>query len=208
MEKVKVFHIDPLRMGIDGKGVTALMLLHGCPLRCRWCPNSQSWSEDTQTAQLTAEELIDEVSRYNLYYLATGGGITFGGGEPLLQSGFIENFAGKCPAGWKIRVETSLQVPLRNLQLLIEGHPHLIDKWIIDVKTMDAEDYKAYTGSPQTQLISNLHYLKEHVSPERILIRIPVIPEYTDEEKQRKSREILEEMGFSEFDEFRYTKHF
>lgn len=208
MEKVKVFYIDQLRMGIDGKGVTSLVLLHGCPLRCKWCFNKSSWSEDTETALLTVDELIDEVSNYNLYYLATGGGITFGGGEPLMYGAFIEKFAKECPIGWKIRIETSLQVPLENIRVLIDEQPQLIDKWIIDVKTMDANIYKAYTGCDQTQLISNLTYLKEHVPQERILIRIPIIPEYTDKEKQKQSREILEKMGFTEFDEFQYIKSF
>lgn len=208
MEKVKVFNIDPLRMGIDGKGVTSLVLLHGCPLRCKWCVNKLSWSEDTETALLTVKELIDKVSDYSLYYLATGGGITFGGGEPLIYAAFIESFAKECPEGWKIRVETSLQVPLENIRVLVEEHPQLIDKWIIDVKTMDADIYKAYTGCDQTQLISNLIYLKEHIPPERFLIRIPVIPEYTDTLKQQQSRELLGKMGFTEFDEFQYIKSF
>lgn len=201
---MKIFYIDQLRMGLDGEGVTSLVLLHGCPLRCKWCANKASWKEDTETAFLTVEELIEEVSNHNLYYLATGGGITFGGGEPLLYSAFIEKFAQACPVGWKIRIETSLQVPQDNICILVDEHPELIDKWIIDVKTMDADIYKAYTGRDQVQLLSNLIYLREHVPLEHILLRIPVIPEYTDKMGQRQSREILEKMGFTEFDEFNY----
>ena len=88
------------RLAIDGEGVTTLVAFHGCPLRCKYCLNPQSLSKDTQCIERTVEELIDEVRIDQLYFLATGGGITFGGGEPLLNYVYIKAFCRQCSKEW------------------------------------------------------------------------------------------------------------
>ena len=90
----KLIGIARHRMAVDGEGVTTLVAFHGCPLRCKYCLNPQSITNDTMCMERTVEELIDEVRIDQLYFLATGGGVTFGGGEPLLQLDFVTELCG------------------------------------------------------------------------------------------------------------------
>ena len=80
--------LSRLRMGTDGKGVTTLVVGAGCPLSCRYCINRRLLKEAPQKS-VTAEELLESVRIDDLYFRATGGGVTFGGGESLLHAEFI-----------------------------------------------------------------------------------------------------------------------
>ena len=78
-------------MGTDGDGITSLIAGAGCPLHCRWCINARLLRE-AQAVRVTASELLERVRTDDLYFRATGGGVTFGGGEALLHAGFISRF--------------------------------------------------------------------------------------------------------------------
>ena len=84
--------ISRLRMLTDGEGVTTLAAFHVCPLRCKYCLTPQSLDDNSKVKYFSPCELYDEVKIDELYFLATGGGITFGGGEPLLHPVFINEF--------------------------------------------------------------------------------------------------------------------
>src|SRR5574344_2221516 len=73
------------RIGVDGAGVTTLVAFHGCPLSCKYCLNPQALSPKRVWKRFTPEELFHKVKKDDLYFRATGGGVTFGGGEPLLS---------------------------------------------------------------------------------------------------------------------------
>ena len=103
------------RIRVDGQGVTTLVAFHGCPLRCRYCLNAQCLKPEGVWRTVTPQQLLDETLLDDLYFQATGGGITFGGGEPLLRSLFIEAFALLAPKEWNIAVETSLNVDRHHL---------------------------------------------------------------------------------------------
>ena len=75
-----------LRIGIDGQGVTTLAAGAGCPLSCRWCINGKLLRE-APAERVSAAELLERVRIDDLYFRATGGGVTFGGGEALLHVG-------------------------------------------------------------------------------------------------------------------------
>ena len=100
-----------LRMQTDGTGITTLVCFHGCPLRCKWCINAFSFAPETKRAWMTPAQLYDKVRIDQLYFLATGGGVTFGGGEPLLQADFLAEFRRICGRHWHLCAETSLNVP-------------------------------------------------------------------------------------------------
>ena len=80
-----------LRMGTDGAGVTTLVAGAGCPLSCRWCINKALLAE-APAEPVTASALIERLSIDDLYFRATGGGPTFGGGEALLHAAFLKRF--------------------------------------------------------------------------------------------------------------------
>lgn len=73
------------RIGVDGAGVTTLVAFHGCPLRCKYCLNPKALSLNGVWKRFIPEELYNHVKQDDLYFRATSGGVTFGGGEPLLS---------------------------------------------------------------------------------------------------------------------------
>ena len=188
------------RMGIDGSGITTLVAGAGCPLQCKWCIN-QKLLQEAPVRHVTAQQLLELVKKDDLYYRATGGGITFGGGESLLHADFIRAFRQICPSEWRISVETSLCVP----ETLVAAAADAADMFIIDCKDMNAEIYKRYTGGDPSLMMNNLRYLLERTGPEHILVRVPLIPEYNTETNQEASRKILLEMGVKNLDLFKYV---
>ena len=100
--EVPIIGISRHRLGRDGKGVTTLVAFHGCTLHCRYCLNPQCLSPDCTCLMMTPDELIDELKIDDLYFQATGGGVCFGGGEPLLRSEFIREFRSLAPKEWRI----------------------------------------------------------------------------------------------------------
>jgi pyruvate formate lyase activating enzyme len=189
------------RLATDGKGVTTLVAFHGCPLRCKYCLNSQCLDSKMVWRTITTSELLDELLLDNLYFLATGGGVTFGGGEPLLRSEFIDAFCRIKPAEWKINFETSLNVDRSHLERVL---PHA-NEFFIDIKDTNPAIYKEYTTRDNVQVLDNLRWLLGHEGmAERIIVRLPHIPNHNTQEDVDRSRAMLEEMGVKYFDEFDY----
>jgi pyruvate formate lyase activating enzyme len=189
-----------LRMQTDGKGITTLVCFHGCPLRCKWCINPFSFAPDTKRTEMSAQDLYDKVKIDQLYFLSTGGGVTFGGGEPLLYPQFLKEFREICGQAWHLCAETSLNVPWEN----VEAAAECIDKFYIDCKDTNPEIYRRYTGRDNEQMLSNLQKLVSLIGPERIVIRMPLIPEFNTDEDRQKSKALLEEMGVTQFNFFNY----
>ena len=188
------------RLVTDGQGVTTLVAFHGCPLRCLYCLNAQCLRSDGVWRRMTVQEILDEVMVDDLYFQATNGGITFGGGEPLLRSDEIADFCKRRPMEWRIYVETSLNVE----QGALETVAPFIDHYYIDVKDMNPDIYRQYTSIDNNRVLENLRWLSEHVNPEKVTIRLPHIPNYNTQADIAKSQELLEAMGFNDFDRFEY----
>ena len=192
--------INRHRLTTDGEGVTTLVGFHGCPLHCQYCLNAQCLQADGVWCRLTPGELYSEVEIDDLYFVATGGGICFGGGEPLLRSDFIKAFAEIMNPEWKLTIETSLNVPLENVKAIAS----LVQMWYIDIKDMNPDIYKAYGCKENKQVISNLQWLAANGYADKVIIRLPLIPEYNTDEDRQQSQQQLEEMGFTKFDKFNY----
>ena len=189
-----------LRMGTDGEGITTLVAGAGCPLHCRWCINERLLRE-AAAEQITAAQLLERVRIDDLYFRASGGGITFGGGEPLLHAEFLRQFRSLAPAQWKIRLETSLAVPAEKVLPAVEA----ADEFIVDCKDMNPEIYRRYTGGDQSLMVSNLRRLLDRIGAERILVRVPLIPDYNAAEDQANSVSSLKALGITRFDLFSYV---
>ncbi len=191
--------IARLRMGTDGTGVTTLVAGAGCPLRCRWCINKKLL-RDAPAENVTASELLDRVKIDDLYFRTTGGGITFGGGESLLHAPFIAEFRRICPPEWSIVAETSLAVPAESVKTAAES----VSFFLVDCKDMDKGIYRSYTGENAELMKANLKLLLNTVGPERILVRVPLIPQYNTVSDQERSVSVLRAMGIENIDVFDY----
>ena len=192
--------INRHRLTTDGEGVTTLVGFHGCPLHCEYCLNAQCLQADGVWCRLTPGELYSEVEIDDLYFMATGGGICFGGGEPLLRSDFIKAFAEIMNPEWKLTIETSLNVPLEHVKAIAS----LVQMWYVDIKDMNPEIYKAYGCKENKQVVSNLQWLAANGYADKVIIRLPLIPEYNTDEDRQQSQQQLEKMGFTNFDKFNY----
>lgn len=189
------------RLTIDGEGVTTLAAFHGCPLDCRFCLNPQcKGQEEACGIWHTPQTLYEELKVDELYFLATRGGVTFGGGEPLLYAGFIAEFRKCCGPQWRITLETSLNVPEELLQTAMPA----VDSWIVDVKDMDESIYRRYTGCDNVYVVENLKVLADVSRTADCLIRLPEIPGYNTLDNVRRSEQRLRAMGFEKFDHFKY----
>lgn len=189
------------RLATDGRGVTTLVAFHGCPLRCRYCLNPQCLDPEKVWRVISTGDLLNELLLDNLYFLATGGGVTFGGGEPLLRSAFIDEFCRMKPAQWKVNIETSLNVERHHLELVM---PH-IDEYFIDIKDTNPSIYKQYTTRDNTLVLDNLRWLMQHDGMARkVIVRLPHIPNHNTPASIDRSRILLQEMGVTRFDEFSY----
>lgn len=199
MNTANILMIDRLRMGTDGGGVTTLVGFYGCPLRCKYCINDRCHTSESDSAMASAD-LYNRVKIDQLYFKATGGGLTFGGGEPLLNAEFISEVMELGAKEWHTTIETSLNVPIEKWKCLIE----YIDEYIVDVKDMNPAIYKSYTNYNNDVVINNLKELELWGLSEKVLVRLPLIHGFNNYEDIQRSRKKLTEIGYSRFNEFKY----
>lgn len=191
------------RLTVDGQGVTTLVAFHGCTLCCQYCLNSQCLRPEGLWRTVTPDELLGEVMIDNLYFLATGGGITFGGGEPAIRSEFISDFCRMAPPEWHYTIETALNVDRQHLERLV---PH-IHEYYIDIKDMNPAIYRRYTGQDNRRVLDNLQWLLQHDGMvSRIVVRVPHIPDFNTDEDVQRCRQHLESIGITRIDEFTYER--
>lgn len=188
------------RLQTDGEGVSTLIAFHGCPLRCRYCLNPQSLEREEDWDKYDCATLYEKARIDELYFLATRGGVTFGGGEPCLRSEFIRDFRQFCGKDWLLTLETSLNVPQRHIECLLP----VIDRYIVDIKDMNPDIYLRYTNRDNANVLHNLRFLIEQNRADNITVRIPLIPEYNTEKDRKRSIRQLEALGLSRFDLFTY----
>ncbi len=199
-QRAKIIGIARHRLSTDGDGVTTLVAFHGCPLRCRYCLNPQSLGDGGRFREYSPEQLYAETRIDELYFLATNGGVTFGGGEPCLRPDFIRHFRELCGESWQINLETSLNVPADNIASLLP----VVNTLIIDIKDMNPEIYRNYTGRGNSIVLPNLRLIANSGRQSDCIIRIPLIPDFNTDADREASRAALEQLGFTRFDLFTY----
>lgn len=195
-----IMDISRLRMGTDGEGITTLVAFAGCPLHCKYCLNDHCHDEDAARFRYTPQKLMEALAVDDIYFKSTGGGITFGGGEPLLHSQYIEEVCMLADEKWQLRVETSLNVKWTQIERIL---PY-IDRWIVDIKDLDVDIYRTYTGCDNRQMLQNLQCLVTSAGKDKIIVRIPYIPGYNSEEGIQRTRTYLEETYGVDTEVFEY----
>lgn len=194
-----IFAIRRHRIEIDGPGVRTLVGFCGCQLNCRYCINPQCHNPN-RGELWTPVRLNEFVKIDDLYFNATNGGVTFGGGEPGLYSEFIMEFRRVCDPSWTIAIETSLNYSENTLMSLLE----CVDWFIIDVKDMSSDIYKAYTNITNDLMLHNLYVLSKKALQNRCAIKIPRIPNHNTQEDVEKSKKQIMNLGFNNIEIFDY----
>lgn len=196
---MRVQAINRHRFTVDGKGITTLVGLYGCPLRCRYCINKDILST-ARYREMSPRELAEELMIDYCYFLATGGGVTLGGGESLLYADEIRELRELLPDKINVNVETSLNVDRRDLECVLDSIDHLI----IDIKTLNPAVYENYTGVSPQRTVENLRYLSERKLQRKCTVRIPEIPGFTSEADIEQTKEEILRLGFEDIDAFKY----
>lgn len=181
----------------DGPGIRTTVHMKGCPLRCEWCHNPEGIDPRPLTTlkkiklghntfeqnevigcSYSADELLAELLKDRLFWEESGGGVTFSGGEPLLQFDFmIQLLPALKKLGIHIAVDTTCFVTNERLKQIA---PY-VDLFLVDLKIIDEELHKAYTGISNQLILANIDWLLNE--SKKVRIRIPVIPNrnYNDE---------------------------
>lgn len=157
---------------VDGPGIRCVLFLQGCPLRCKFCHNPDTWP--AQGGQnMTPEQAIRRVIRYKPYIQKTGG-VTLSGGEPLLQSAFCLEFARLAhQEGLHVAVDTSGALPLDKVKEAVRE----ADLLLLDIKAMDAEVCRSLTGQDNQNALALLNWCEENHKP--VWIRHVLVPGIT-----------------------------
>lgn len=165
---------------VDGPGIRFVVFLQGCPLRCLYCHNPDSWDR-TSSGQylLTPEELLAEVLRYKSFIAK--GGVTVTGGEPLLQAEFVREFFLLCKEeGIHTALDTSGAIATKTVFDALD----ITDLVLLDIKSIDAVQHKELTGVKMNNTLKCLDYLEENRIP--AWIRHVIVPGWTDNDELLK----------------------
>jgi len=188
MQKGVVFNIKRYAIH-DGPGIRTTLFLSGCPLRCWWCHNPEAIRDDPapmlENASvddsgeiMTVREAVDAIEKDVLFYDESGGGVTFSGGEPLVQHRFLKAVLRECR---KRDIHTVLDTTGYASPEIVESVVEDIGLFLYDLKLMDNRKHLEYTGFSNELIKNNLTLLVERGRP--IVIRFPMIPEITDTEE-------------------------
>lgn len=161
---------------VDGPGIRFVVFLQGCPLRCLYCHNPDTWDpKQPGKYNLSSEELLNEVLRYKSFIAK--GGVTVTGGEPLLQPEFLLEFFSLCKEnGLHTALDTSGAVSSDAVNKVLDT----VDLVLLDLKSIDAEQHKRLTGVRIDNTLKCLDYLEAQNKP--VWIRHVIVPGWTDDD--------------------------
>ncbi|MFI6559556.1 pyruvate formate-lyase-activating protein [Streptomyces sp. NPDC050534] len=168
-------HSWDLSTGVDGPGTRFVLFVSGCPLRCLYCANPDTWHmRDGRVASV--DEVMEEIEKYRAFITMAGGGVTVTGGEPLLQPAFTGEILRRCKeAGLHTALDTSGFLGARARDDLL-AHTDLV---LLDIKSFDITTYRRLTGgelSPTLNFATRLDRLGV-----RMWIRYVLVPGWTDQ---------------------------
>lgn len=161
---------------VDGPGIRFVAFLHGCKLRCKYCHNPETWADGQDLIKITPSQLIKKVERYKNYY-GEDGGVTFSGGEPLLQPEFLLECLKLCKEkGINTAIDTA-GVGFGNYEEILK----YTDLVILDVKAVEENEYIELTGKPIKYFYEFLKQVQYNGN--KIWLRQVIVPGLNDDEK-------------------------
>ena len=180
--KAVVFDVEHMATR-EGPGIRTAVFLKGCPLRCMWCHNPESWNPKSETypdgtvigRERSVGDVLEEVARDKPFYVNSGGGLTVSGGEPLFRWQFVRDlFARAKASGISTAIETSGYAAELHIRELMP----VTDLWLYDIKGMDPVKHKEHTGIDNAAIHRNLRMLDANGA--KIILRCPMIPGVND----------------------------
>ncbi len=177
---------------VDGPGIRFVVFLQGCPLRCQYCHNPDTWGAGGE--EHTAQSVADKALRYKNYF-GDKGGVTVTGGEPLLQIEFvIELFKILKEKGIHTCVDTSGITFRADDEKSVQKHEELLkvaDLFLLDIKHIDDEACKKLTGQSNKNTLAFAKFLSDH--GKKIWIRQVLVPGITDDDQSlQRTRAFLD----------------
>lgn len=188
MLKGRVHSIESMGL-VDGPGVRTVVFLQGCKLRCAYCHNPDTWSLEGGT-EMTPEELLKKIMRYKPYFERSGGGVTFSGGDPLLQPEFLLEMLKLCKANG---IHTTIDTAGYGFGEYDEILKYT-DLVLLDIKHIDDIGYKKLTGRSKAGFDEFVKAINK--TNVKIWIRHVVVPGITDSEEHiEKLKDIIKDIN-------------
>ena len=160
---------------LDGPGIRFVVFMTGCPLRCQYCQNPDTW-DVRNGSPMSVDQVMGEIEKYAGFLIKAGGGITFSGGEPLVQIKFLANLLRKCKQrGLHTAVDTSGVLGERMTDAMLAD----TDLVLLDLKAFDPDIYRKVTGGKVASTQGFAKRLSTMAKP--TWIRFVLVPQLTDE---------------------------
>lgn len=178
MKVGRVHSIESMGL-VDGPGIRTVIFFQGCALRCRFCHNPDTW-DFSGGDTYTATQLVKKISRFKPYF-KDNGGVTFSGGEPLMQPEFLAEALKLCK---QEQIHTCIDTAGYGMGCYDEILSHT-DLVLLDLKHIYETDYQKMTGKPMNHFLQFLDALKEHQT--KLWIRHVVVPGLTDSQSHMEA---------------------
>ncbi|WP_374117263.1 pyruvate formate-lyase-activating protein [Streptomyces sp. MNU76] len=168
-------HSWDLSTGVDGPGTRFVLFVSGCPLRCLYCANPDTWHM-RDGRQASVDEVMAELDKYRAFITTAGGGVTLTGGEPLLQPAFTGAVLRRCKeVGLHTALDTSGFLGARATDELLAD----TDLVLLDIKSFDVATYRKLTGGSLAPTLSFATRLDRLGVP--VHVRYVLVPGWTDD---------------------------
>ncbi len=183
MEEIlgKISSVESMGL-VDGPGIRYVVFMQGCQLRCKYCHNPETWRINGQNEFISPKNLLDRIDNFKTYF-GKEGGVTFSGGEPLLQPIFLLECLKLCK---EKEINTALDtsgVGIADDKMLKEIL-NLVDLVILDIKATDELKYKELTGQPISRVNSFLSKVQKEGN--KLWLRQVIVPGLNDNEENIK----------------------
>ena len=187
---------------VDGPGIRFVIFMQGCNLKCKYCQNRDTWDINLGSAY-TVKEVIEKIMRYKNYMVASNGGVTLSGGEPLLQQDFVISlFQELKKQNISTCIDTSGMFGITNK---IKQIVDLTDIFLLDIKSINDETCKYLTGFSNKQELEFAKYVSE--KNKRLWIRQVLVPGITDKKEDLlQLKKFLDSINVEKFEFLPYHK--
>ena len=181
---------------VDGPGIRFVVFMQGCHLKCKYCQNRDTWNINDGT-QYTVKQVVEKIMRYKNYIVASNGGVTLSGGEPLLQQDFVISLFQELK---RHNISTCLDTSgMFTITDKIKQIVDLTDIFLLDIKAINDETCKWLTGSSNSLELEFAKYINE--KNKRIWIRQVLVPGITDKKEDLlKLKDFLKTINVEKFE--------